>query len=288
MHVTGVGAETELLGWSCRPFSVLPVGWGKGWPWARYQITAFGYAPSSPCLIIGRTRGLVTVEALWRGAVAIRAYKRYRQSRGKRETTTLPLERETQAQRRVSRHEHYQYTMSSALVEQLNALILPEIPYSPRTPPLHSESPLHRPISLTPLHLSLLPPSPVSIYHPSPPIPAPSSCFPSSTPLRLQLTYQHLQTLLAALLPHLQSRQHQLVSEFSFWPSSPPHDSGYPDGGVFEMRSYKLYPGKLLEWETAWRRGLEARKRFVVSLLGFGLVCCSGGGRGDMYVPRRG
>ena len=68
------------------------------------------------------------------------------------------------------------------------------------------------------------------------------------------------------MLPHLQSRQHQLVSEFSFWPSSPPHDSGYPDGGVFEMRSYKLYPGKLLEWETAWRRGLEARKRFVVSV----------------------
>lgn len=32
------------------------------------------------------------------------------------------------------------------------------------------------------------------------------------------------------------------------------------------MRSYELVPGTLLEWETAWKRGLEARKRFVVSL----------------------
>jgi hypothetical protein len=31
------------------------------------------------------------------------------------------------------------------------------------------------------------------------------------------------------------------------------------------MRTYQLMPGKLLEWEGAWRRGLEARKRFVVS-----------------------
>jgi len=55
--------------------------------------------------------------------------------------------------------------------------------------------------------------------------------------------------------------------EFSFWPSSPPHDSGYPNGGIFEMRTYQLQPGKLLEWEASWRRGLEARKKFVVSWL---------------------
>ncbi|RXK40726.1 nipsnap family protein [Tremella mesenterica] len=72
-----------------------------------------------------------------------------------------------------------------------------------------------------------------------------------------------MRKLLAALLPHITSREHQVVSEFSFWPSSPPRDSGYPGGGVFEMRSYRLQPGKLLEWESAWRRGLEARRRFV-------------------------
>ncbi|KAI9638889.1 uncharacterized protein MKK02DRAFT_41916 [Dioszegia hungarica] len=74
---------------------------------------------------------------------------------------------------------------------------------------------------------------------------------------------EEMASLQAALLPHLQSRQHQLVSEFSFWPSSPPRDSGFKDGGVFEMRTYRLHPGKLLEWENAWRRGLEARRRFV-------------------------
>jgi len=68
------------------------------------------------------------------------------------------------------------------------------------------------------------------------------------------------------MLPLLNSRQHQLMSEFSFWPSSPPRDSGFPDGGIFEMRTYQLQPGKLFDWEAAWRRGLEARRRFVVSV----------------------
>ncbi|KAL7420145.1 hypothetical protein Q5752_005111 [Cryptotrichosporon argae] len=72
-----------------------------------------------------------------------------------------------------------------------------------------------------------------------------------------------LQAALQEILKTLDTRQHQLMSEFSFWPSSPPRDSGFPDGGVFEMRTYQLQPGKLLEWEYAWRKGLEARKRFV-------------------------
>lgn len=56
-----------------------------------------------------------------------------------------------------------------------------------------------------------------------------------------------------------------MVSEFSFWPSSPPKNHGAPDGGIYELRTYQLRPGKLLEWETAWRRGIEARRRYVVS-----------------------
>lgn len=66
--------------------------------------------------------------------------------------------------------------------------------------------------------------------------------------------------LTSRILPTLHSRHSQLMSEFAFWPSSPPHTHG----GIFEMRSYELVPGTLLEWETAWKRGLEARKRFVV------------------------
>lgn len=79
------------------------------------------------------------------------------------------------------------------------------------------------------------------------------------------LTFQPLQTLPDILnkqiLPTVQSRHSQLMSEFAFWPSSPPRQ----DGGVYELRSYQLTPGRLLEWENAWKRGLQARKRFVVS-----------------------
>jgi hypothetical protein len=86
------------------------------------------------------------------------------------------------------------------------------------------------------------------------------------TPSTDQAFLQQLPAILnQEILPTLHSRHSQLMSEFAFWPSSPPHKQG----GVFEMRSYELVPGTLLEWETAWKRGLEARKRFVVRCM-----CC--------------
>lgn len=49
------------------------------------------------------------------------------------------------------------------------------------------------------------------------------------------------------------------MQEFSFWPTSPPRKLG----GIFELRSYSLHPGNLLEWETHWRRGLSARREVM-------------------------
>lgn len=49
------------------------------------------------------------------------------------------------------------------------------------------------------------------------------------------------------------------MQEFSFWPTTPPRKLG----GVFELRSYTLHPGNLLEWETHWRRGLKARREVM-------------------------
>lgn len=46
-----------------------------------------------------------------------------------------------------------------------------------------------------------------------------------------------------------------LMQEFSFWPTASPRKLG----GVFELRSYTLHPGNLLQWEQHWRKGLEAR-----------------------------
>jgi hypothetical protein len=55
------------------------------------------------------------------------------------------------------------------------------------------------------------------------------------------------------------SKDSSLMQEFSFWPTTPPRKLG----GLFELRSYTLHPGNLLEWETHWRKGLKARREVM-------------------------
>ncbi|EJD03823.1 NIPSNAP-domain-containing protein [Fomitiporia mediterranea MF3/22] len=62
-----------------------------------------------------------------------------------------------------------------------------------------------------------------------------------------------------SILPFLVSRSTQINQEFAFFPSSPPREQG----GIFELRSYQLKPGALLEWESTWRIGIEARRKLV-------------------------
>jgi len=57
----------------------------------------------------------------------------------------------------------------------------------------------------------------------------------------------------------IRSKRTSLMQEFSFWPTTPPRRLG----GLFELRSYTLHPGNLLEWETHWRRGLKARREVM-------------------------
>ncbi|KAH9866456.1 hypothetical protein IAQ61_008461 [Plenodomus lingam] len=57
----------------------------------------------------------------------------------------------------------------------------------------------------------------------------------------------------------ISSKHTSLMQEFSFWPTTPPRQLG----GIFELRSYTLHPGNLLEWETHWRRGLKARREVM-------------------------
>ncbi|WEW57559.1 hypothetical protein PRK78_003026 [Emydomyces testavorans] len=54
----------------------------------------------------------------------------------------------------------------------------------------------------------------------------------------------------------IDSKSTSLMQEFSFWPTTPPRRLG----GIFELRSYTLHPGNLLEWESHWRKGLAARR----------------------------
>ncbi|KAK4695692.1 hypothetical protein P7C70_g8505, partial [Phenoliferia sp. Uapishka_3] len=65
----------------------------------------------------------------------------------------------------------------------------------------------------------------------------------------------HLEFFNHDILPLVQSRTSQLNQEFAFWQSSAPEAKG----GIYELRSYTLTPGSLLEWEHEWRVGLEAR-----------------------------
>ncbi|RKO97752.1 hypothetical protein CXG81DRAFT_30432 [Caulochytrium protostelioides] len=60
--------------------------------------------------------------------------------------------------------------------------------------------------------------------------------------------------------PMLRSRENQIVLQFAFWQAGPPRIEPH---GIYELRSYLLKPGRLLEWETEWRRGLVARSRFA-------------------------
>ncbi|TRX93954.1 hypothetical protein FHL15_005032 [Xylaria flabelliformis] len=68
--------------------------------------------------------------------------------------------------------------------------------------------------------------------------------------------YDEFNAKLKTLITH---KQTSLMQEFSFWPTTAPRKLG----GVFELRSYTLHPGNLLEWETHWRRGLKARREVM-------------------------
>lgn len=57
----------------------------------------------------------------------------------------------------------------------------------------------------------------------------------------------------------IRKKDSSIMQEFSFWPTTSPRSLG----GVFELRSYTLHPGNLLEWETHWRRGLKARREVM-------------------------
>lgn len=63
----------------------------------------------------------------------------------------------------------------------------------------------------------------------------------------------------AKLKSLITAKRTSLMQEFSFWPTAPPRQLG----GLFELRSYTLHPGNLLEWETHWRRGLQARREVM-------------------------
>ncbi|BGP38860.1 hypothetical protein JCM10449v2_002798 [Rhodotorula kratochvilovae] len=75
------------------------------------------------------------------------------------------------------------------------------------------------------------------------------------TKMAIRESRGHLQFFNHEILPLINSRTSQLCTEFKFFPVTEPQERG----GIYELRTYDLKPGALLEWENEWRGGLEAR-----------------------------
>jgi len=63
----------------------------------------------------------------------------------------------------------------------------------------------------------------------------------------------------------LRSRQSQLCLKFSFWPPPTPREAGH----IYELRSYTLKPGTILEWGNHWARGINYRNEDECAAAGF-------------------
>lgn len=56
------------------------------------------------------------------------------------------------------------------------------------------------------------------------------------------------QQFVKKLRPMIRSRKNDIMLEFAFWDG----DHSTTKDGIYELRSYKLQPGRLLEWENQW------------------------------------
>ncbi|GAA6073595.1 protein NipSnap homolog 2-like, partial [Tachysurus ichikawai] len=63
----------------------------------------------------------------------------------------------------------------------------------------------------------------------------------------------------------LLSRRNQLLLEFSFWNEPVPRDGP----NIYELRSYQLRPGTMIEWGNYWARAIELRQQNNEAVGGF-------------------
>ncbi|KAF5400891.1 hypothetical protein PHET_05145 [Paragonimus heterotremus] len=56
----------------------------------------------------------------------------------------------------------------------------------------------------------------------------------------------------------LRCRRNQICLAFSFWPDPTPRPN---ESNLYELRSYALKPGTMLEWGNHWARGLRLRSK---------------------------
>jgi len=63
----------------------------------------------------------------------------------------------------------------------------------------------------------------------------------------------------------LRSRHLQYMLAFSYWPQIKPRDKGH----IYEMRSYRLKPGTMIEWGNNWARAIKHRQSNNEAFAGF-------------------
>lgn len=63
----------------------------------------------------------------------------------------------------------------------------------------------------------------------------------------------------------LVSRRNELLLAFHFWGEPPDRDPG----NLYELRSYHLRPGTLIEWANNWSRGINHRREQDEAVMGF-------------------
>jgi len=75
-----------------------------------------------------------------------------------------------------------------------------------------------------------------------------------------------------SLAPSLYSRRNQICLEFAFWQKSVQSAASLYEGNqtdatpkskkIYELRTYELKPGRMLEWKHHWQKGLACRVKF--------------------------
>lgn len=63
----------------------------------------------------------------------------------------------------------------------------------------------------------------------------------------------------------LRSRHLQYMLAFSYWPQITSRDPSH----VYEMRSYRLKPGTMIEWGNNWARAINFRQTNNEAFAGF-------------------
>lgn len=84
----------------------------------------------------------------------------------------------------------------------------------------------------------------------------------ATTELALDKEYIQLEKERGQLL---RSRHLQYMLAFSYWPQITPRENGH----IYEMRSYRLKPGTMIEWGNNWARAIKHRQGNNEAYAGF-------------------